>query len=148
MMKASCGTTRWVRSRDRYRTIYTVARVFEPDPLGLVPGLRNQTTHHKYYKESIRLAVIWLLINFIVFRAFRFECVFRKWLPRRAGKRTPEIIKSQKCSDSVDFQMFYPFAYANSMQKTSPMHLNMSPNSFEGSRTGNTQQNENTALKK
>ena len=60
------------------------------------------------------------LKNFEVFQAFR--CSF--WVrfsnmsfPRRAGKRTPKIVKSHNVRILSIFQWFYPFPYANSMQK-------------------------------
>ena len=63
------------------------------------------------------------------------------YFPRRAGKRTPKIVKSQNVRILLIFQWFYSFPYANSMQTTSPMHLNTSPTSFEGSGTGKHEKN-------
>ena len=55
----------------------------------------------------------------------------KTYFPRRALKRTPKIVKSQNVRIFTMVQWFYPFPYANSMQKTSPMHLNTSPTCFE-----------------
>jgi len=68
---------------------------------------------------------------------FRFGCVFSKmYFPPRADKRTPKIVKSQNVRILSIFIWFHPFPFANSMQNTSPMHLNTSPTCFEGSGTG------------
>jgi len=66
------------------------------------------------------------------------------YFPRRAGKRTPKIVKSQNVRILSIFLWIYPFPYATSMQKTSPIHLNTSPTSFEGSGTGEQEQKHET----
>jgi len=65
----------------------------------------------------------------------------KMYFPRRAGKRTPKIVKSQNVRILSVFLWFYPFTHANSMQKTPPMHLNTSPTCFEGSGTGKREKN-------
>ena len=61
-----------------------------------------------------------------------FENVFSP----KGWQKNSQNCKIPKCSDLIDFLWFYPFPYANSMQNTSPMHLNTSPACFEGSGTG------------
>ena len=89
--------------------------------------------------KELYLAVTWLLKKFVVFQALRcsFWVRFSKmYFHRRAGKRTPNIVKSQNVRILSIVQWFYPFPYANSMQQTSPIHLNTSPTSFEGPGNG------------
>jgi len=81
----------------------------------------------------MNLAVIWLLKNFIFFKLFIFRvgCFFGKmYFPRRAGKRTPIIVKSPNVRILSIFVWFYLFPYANSMQKNTPHAFKHVPDLF------------------
>lgn len=62
--------------------------------------------------------------------------VFRKCgSPRRAGKKTSEIVGSPFWGDQIDFTMVVIIPTSNSIQQTHQMNLNTSP--FEGPRARN-----------
>ena len=72
-----------------------------------------------------------IMIGFVGVVNFR-KCIF----PEGLTKELPKMYKSQNVWILLVILWFHPFPHANWMQQTPPMHLNTSPNCFEGPRTG------------
>jgi len=102
-------------------------------PQGVAPlcsGIALEyTASHIPYMFSLKLAVIWLLKNFRVFKAF-FGNVFSP----KGWQKNSQKCRNLKNSILSIVQWFYPLPHANSMQQTPQVHLNTSPTSFEGLR--------------
>jgi len=67
---------------------------------------------------------------------FVLDKVFENIFSPKGWQKNSQKCKSHNVRILSIVQWFYPFSNANSMRKTSPMHLNTSPTSLEGSGTG------------
>jgi len=75
---------------------------------------------------------MFLRCSFVVSGAFFQKCIFPEWL----AKENSQNCKIPKCSNLIDLSMVLPMSICKFVQQTSTMHLNTSPNCFEGSGTG------------